>query len=342
MEMEEHQQQRGERTARHMYRADVARASKMLTAEEELELGKRVKEEGSKKAADALIVAFLPLADKMARSYWYKTGRKIQLDDLVQAANMGLMKAAPLYDYTLGFRFQTYARWWMREQLQCALLDERFIRLPSEIYQQLHGVLEKSEELAEQFGREPTAKEIAEALHTSPTDIKDLLSLLPTDFALSLDEPRNGAEESDDSRTRGDTISAAVLNPEQRALITQELAGERQKVAELNRRFAQELTPTQRRVFETYYTEGRDTFHNISRAAEELNRDPQSIHEALSRGWKKLGYGGPLGRDPLARASQKIIRLQETVTSFAPRSIVDADRENAKRRAVNGGQAAAA
>ena len=154
----------------------------LLSEEEERELGRK-SSEGDAAARQKLAEANLRLVVSIAKHY---TGRGVQLMDLIQEGNMGLMRAAEKYDYTKENRFSTYASWWIKEAMQRAIDQQsREIRVPVHVAENMKKVQKVSKELQQELGREPLPKEIAEKIPgKTEKDIKDILSYLQSPVSL--------------------------------------------------------------------------------------------------------------------------------------------------------------
>ena len=144
-----------------MYLKEIGKIP-LLTAEEEIELAKRI-EAGDQAAKDALIQANLRLVVSIAGHY---NNRGMLYLDLIQEGNMGLIKAADKFDYRKGFKFSTYATWWIRQSITRALADQaRTIRIPVHMVETINRLIRTSRQLMQEHGREPTTAEIAAAMH---------------------------------------------------------------------------------------------------------------------------------------------------------------------------------
>ena len=142
-----------------MYLKEIGRIP-LLTSEEEIELAKRM-EKGDEEAKKQLSEANLRLTVSIAKRY---SGRGMQFLDLIQEGNLGLIKAVEKFDYRKGYKFSTYATWWIRQAITRAIADQaRTIRIPVHMVETMNRVNRTSRRLLQEYGREPTPEEIAKA-----------------------------------------------------------------------------------------------------------------------------------------------------------------------------------
>lgn len=170
----------------------------LLTREEEIELGKRM-EKGDQLAKETLIRANLRLVVQNAQRY---EGRGLPLEDLIQEGNLGLMRAADKFDYHLGYKFSTYATWWIRQAVTRAISDSsRVIRIPVHMAERINKVKHVIASLIQEKGEMPSNEEVANILHCSAKEIDKILSYAQNPE--SLDKPIG----EDDDMVVADLIS---------------------------------------------------------------------------------------------------------------------------------------
>ena len=181
---------------------------KMLTQEEEIYFAKRV-EQGDKKAEEALIGANLRLVCSLAKHY---EGCGLSYQDLIQEGNIGLLKAIKKYDYSKGFRFSTYAAWWIKQCLSRAVADYgRTIKIPAHIVEDVNKTRTQIRELTVKLNHEPTIKEISVELNLPEKEVQELLSYMQSDI-VSLDTPIGDGD--DDTTIESFVEDNGYMNPE--------------------------------------------------------------------------------------------------------------------------------
>jgi RNA polymerase primary sigma factor len=164
---------------------------RLLTHEEEIDLGRRARE-GDETARSKLIEKNLRLVIPVAKKY---RGMGLPFGDLIQEGNIGLMRAADKFDPEKGFRFSTYATWWIRQAVQRAVADKgRTIRVPVHMGEKMRRMARTYNELSAQLQREPTDEEVAERLSWDVDRVKDVKSAIPD--ATSLNQPVSSDEGS--------------------------------------------------------------------------------------------------------------------------------------------------
>ena len=179
-----------------MYLKEIGKVP-LLTPEEEQELAKRIAQ-GDQEAAKKMTEANLRLVVSIAKRY---VGRGMQLLDLIQEGNLGLLKAVEKYDFTKGFKFSTYATWWVRQAITRALADQaRTIRIPVHMVETMNKLTQCSRKLQQELGREPTVEELSKAMRLTPERINEIRQMCME--PVSLESP---VGEEDDSHL-GDFI----------------------------------------------------------------------------------------------------------------------------------------
>ena len=205
---------------------------RLLTHEEEIDLGRRVRA-GDKKARDELIEKNLRLVVSVAKKY---RGMGLPFGDLIQEGNIGLMKAADKYDPERGWRFATYATWWIRQAVQRAVADKgRTIRVPVHMGEKMRKMARVYNELSAELSRDPTDEEVAESLGWDVDRVRDVKSAIPD--ATSLNRPLSSEE---DSSELGDFIEdereSGVASEVVRELETHRLMESVERLPERQRR----------------------------------------------------------------------------------------------------------
>jgi len=156
-----------------MYLKEIGRVQ-LLSADDEIELAKRI-EQGDEAAKRQLAEANLRLVVSIARRY---VGRGMMLLDLIQEGNMGLIKAVEKFDFSKGFKFSTYATWWIRQAITRAIADQaRTIRIPVHMVETINKVIRVSRQLLQEMGREPSVEEIAQAMDLTPEKVREIMKI---------------------------------------------------------------------------------------------------------------------------------------------------------------------
>ena len=193
--------EQGAEDAVRMYLRSIGRVP-LITREDEVRLAKRI-EQNDMSAKNALIEANLRLVVSIAKRY---SGRGLTLLDLIQEGNLGLIRAVEKFDWRRGFKFSTYATWWIRQAITRALADQsRTIRIPVHMVERMNRVARAKRSLMQQNNREPSFEEIAELVEMTPRKVEEILKL--GQEPVSLEAPVGG-EEGDASL--GDFISDDV------------------------------------------------------------------------------------------------------------------------------------
>lgn len=173
-----------------MYLKEIGKVS-LLTADEEIELAQRM-EKGDENAKKRLAEANLRLVVSIAKRY---VGRGMLFLDLIQEGNLGLIKAVEKFDYRKGYKFSTYATWWIRQAITRAIADQaRTIRIPVHMVETINKLIRVSRQLLQELGREPSPEEIAEEMDMSVDRVREILKI-PQE-PVSLETPIGEEEDS--------------------------------------------------------------------------------------------------------------------------------------------------
>lgn len=173
-----------------MYLKDIGKVP-LLSVEEEIELAKRI-ELGDSWAKKQLAEANLRLVVSIAKKY---SGRGMPFLDLIQEGNLGLIKAVEKFDYTKGYKFSTYATWWIRQAITRSIADQaRTIRIPVHMVETINRLLRTSRHLLQTLGREPSAEEIAEAMELPVERVREIMKIAQD--PVSLETPIGEEEDS--------------------------------------------------------------------------------------------------------------------------------------------------
>ncbi len=173
-----------------MYLKEIGKVG-LLSSDEELELAKRMKD-GDENAKKKLAESNLRLVVSIAKRY---VGRGMQFLDLIQEGNLGLIKAVDKFDYTKGYKFSTYATWWIRQAITRAIADQaRTIRIPVHMVETINKLVRVSRQLVQELGREPTPEELAEELKMPLDKVREISKI--SQEPVSLETPIGEEEDS--------------------------------------------------------------------------------------------------------------------------------------------------
>ena len=254
-----------------LYLRDIARVP-LLTAEQEVDLAKRV-EHGDMDALQRFVRANLRLVVSIAKRY---LGRGLSLLDLVQEGNLGLMRAVEKYDWRRGYRFSTYATWWIRQAISRAISDQgRTIRLPVHMADSITRYRRALAQLTQELGRPPRPEELAEALSVQPEKVEQIIQAAQR--TISLDSPLSGEDETN----LGDIIADEVTRSPQQ--VAEEVLLQRD-VAEV----LECLNPRQRLVLQLRFGLGNGTPHTLAEVGSQLNISRERVRQLENEALRKL------------------------------------------------------
>jgi RNA polymerase nonessential primary-like sigma factor len=259
--------------------------SPLLTAEQEVYYARLV-QKGDAKARAKMIESNLRLVVKIARRYY---NRGMEFLDLIEEGNLGLLRAVEKFDPERGFRFSTYATWWIRQTIERAIMNQtRTIRLPIHVVRELNSYLSAAREILKKQDHEPSYQEIADALHVPVEDVKNMLEL--NEHVVSLDSIAGGDNSS--GRSLLDSI------PDKHKTDPAELLAD-ESMAEHLEECLQELNDKQREVLSRRFGLGgyeRETLeevgHAIGLTRERVRQIQMSGLKALRDIMKKQGITG--------------------------------------------------
>ena len=256
-----------------MYLKEIGRI-KLLTPEEEQEIAKKMAE-GDEDARKRMSEANLRLVVSIAKRY---VGRGMQLLDLIQEGNLGLMKAVEKFDYPKGYKFSTYATWWIRQSITRAIADQaRTIRIPVHMVETINRVLRTSHSMVQKLGREPTTKEIADELHIEESKVEEVLKIAQE--PVSLETPIGEEEDSH----LGDFIQDdEASQPSEEASYT--------LLREQLEEVLSTLTPREEQVLRMRFglTDGKP--HTLEEVGKEFDVTRERIRQIESKALRKLRH----------------------------------------------------
>ena len=243
-----------------MYLKEIGRVP-LLTAEEEIEIAQRM-EQGDEEAKKKLAEANLRLVVSIAKRY---VGRGMLFLDLIQEGNLGLIKAVEKFDYRKGYKFSTYATWWIRQAITRAIADQaRTIRIPVHMVETINKLIRVSRQLLQEYGREPTPDEIAKAMGISESKVREIIKIAQE--PVSLETPIGEEEDSHLGDFLEDESALAPAEAASHALMKEQLWD-----------VLETLTPREEKVLRLRF--GLDDGHQ--RTLEEVGKEFQVTRERI-------------------------------------------------------------
>jgi RNA polymerase primary sigma factor len=248
----------------------------LLSASEERELAKRITE-GDIEAVNLLARANLRLVVSIAKKY---VGRSpdLTLLDLIQEGNIGLFKAVDKFDYTKGFKFSTYATWWIRQAITRALADQsRTIRIPVHMVETIAKYKQKVRQLSQDLGRDPLPEEIATEMGLDVEKIHNIEKI--NQDTVSLESPVG--DEGDDKSTLGDFIADdKILSPDQESA--------RRILADQVGQILDELSPKERKILEMRHGLEDGIYHTLEEVGKEFGVTRERIRQIEAKALEKI------------------------------------------------------
>lgn len=256
-----------------MYLKDIGRVP-LLSGEEEIDLARKM-QEGDEVAKQRLSEANLRLVVSIAKRY---VGRGMLFLDLIQEGNLGLMKAVEKFDYQKGFKFSTYATWWIRQSITRAIADQaRTIRIPVHMVETINKLTRTSRELLQKNGREPTPEEIAEAMGVDVARVREIQKIAQD--PVSLETPIGEEEDShlgdfiEDDKTQTPSDSVAFI------MLKEQLLG-----------VLDTLTPREEKVLRLRYGIDDGKPRTLEEVGREFNVTRERIRQIEAKALRKLRH----------------------------------------------------
>ena len=262
-----------------MYLREIGRVP-LLTAGQEVSLAKRI-ERGDLRAKDEMIEANLRLVVSIAKGY---LGRGLSFLDLIQEGSLGLIRAVEKFDYRRGYKFSTYATWWIRQAVTRAIADKaRTIRIPVHMVETINRLSRVSRQLIQEIGREPTVEEIAEAMSkgqevvVTPEKVREIIKV--SQEPVSLETPIGEEEDSH----LGDFI-------EDRGALAPAEAASHQLLKEQVEAVLDSLTGRERRVLQLRFGLEDDRVRTLEEIGKEFNVTRERIRQIEAKALRKLRH----------------------------------------------------
>ncbi|GAB4117318.1 MAG: RNA polymerase sigma factor RpoD [Candidatus Caldatribacteriota bacterium] len=256
-----------------MYLKEIGKI-KLLSAEEEIELAKRMKS-GDQTAKKRLVEANLRLVVSIAKRY---VGRGMLFLDLIQEGNMGLIRAVEKFDYRKGYKFSTYATWWIRQAVTRAIADQaRTIRVPVHMVETINKLVRVSRQLLQDLGREPTSAEIAERMEISEDKVREILKTAQE--PVSLETPIGKEEDSHLGDFIEDKESPAPPKIASNTLLKEQL-----------NEVLSTLTYREKRVLELRFGIATGHPHTLEEVGKEFGVTRERIRQIEAKALRKLRY----------------------------------------------------
>jgi len=248
----------------------------LITQEEEVELAKRIRQ-GDEEALHQLMKANLRFVVSVAKQY---RNQGLSLADLINEGNLGLIKAALRFDESKGYKFISYAVWWIRQSILQALAEHsRIVRLPLNRAGTMHKIGKQSDQLGQRYGREPTAQEIADELSMSVEEVNETLRV--SGQHLSLDMSFSG----DDGNRLLDFLEDELAPAPDEGLLDETLSTDVAQALE-------SLTPREQEVMTLYYGINRDRPCTLEEIGQHLGLTRERVRQIKEKALKRLRHAG--------------------------------------------------
>jgi len=258
-----------------MYLKEIGKIN-LLSAEREMELAERISL-GDQAAKDELVEANLRLVVSIAKRH---VDKGMYFLDLIQEGNLGLMKAVEKFDYRKGYKFSTYATWWIRQSITRAIADQaRTIRIPVHMVETIHKVSRTSKQLLQEFGREPSTEEIAERLGIPPERVREIMKIAQD--PVSLETPVGEEEDSHLGDFVEDTETPTPAENASRSMLQEQLA-----------EVLHTLTPREEEVIRLRFGLADGHPHTLEEVGAHFNITRERIRQIEAKALRKLRHPG--------------------------------------------------
>ncbi len=255
----------------HMYLKEIGQVP-LLSPEQEVELARRVAE-GDEQAKKQLEEANLRLVVSIAKHY---TGHDMSLMDLIQEGNLGLIRAVEKYDYKKGFRFSTYATWWIRQSITRAIADQgRTIRIPVHMVENINKVNRASRDLMQELGRDPSPEEIAKRIHMTPDRVREIQKI--SREPVSMETPVGDEEDSSLGDFIRDDSTPVPVDEAARVMLKEQI-----------RKILTDLSDREQQVLHLRYGLDDDRPRTLEEVGKQLNVTRERIRQIEAKALRKL------------------------------------------------------
>ena len=255
----------------HMYLKEIGQVP-LLTSEQEIDLARRV-EQGDKDAKRRLEEANLRLVVSIAKHY---TGHGMSLMDLIQEGSLGLIRAVEKYDYKKGFRFSTYATWWIRQSITRAIADQgRTIRIPVHMVENINKVNRSARDLIQKLGRDPSPEELAKETHMSVDRIREIQRI--SREPVSMETPVGDEEDSSLGDFIRDDTTPHPADEAARTMLREQI-----------REILSDLTEREQQVLRLRYGLDDDRSRTLEEVGKQLNVTRERIRQIEAKALRKL------------------------------------------------------
>jgi len=246
----------------------------LISADEEVELARRIKQ-GDQEALEKLIKANLRFVVSVSKQY---QNQGLSLPDLINEGNLGLIKAAQRFDETRGFKFISYAVWWIRQSILQALAEQaRIVRLPLNKIGSINKINKTLSELEQKFEREPSEIEVAHVLEVAPDDVKD--SIRSSGRHVSMDAPLAQGEENN----MYDVLASIDMPSPDRELLNESLRREIERALST-------LTYREANIIRLYFGLNGKHPHTLEEIGEEFNLTRERVRQIKEKAIKRLKH----------------------------------------------------